>query len=211
MTRWYYMRMDKLFTVSAIVYLIVTAAAGIAALWATLWAYNLDNRMVSEVVTASIINTAAAVAAMGFFGGFDMIFTIWQFLKNQEAERARNQEREEERQAREVERKAREEERRAREEERRARQEEEHKARQEERKAQEEDRRAREQERRAREEEDRIARAEEREAVRAEREQIMAMLRAEEARREALTQRVLELSEIAIQRANGNAENGRGE
>ena len=175
MTRWYYMRMDKLFTVSAIVYLLVTAAAGIAALWATLWAYNLDNRMVSEVVTASIINTAAAVAAMGFFGGFDMIFTIWQFLKNQEAERARNQEREEERQAREVERKAQEE------------------------------------ERRAREEEDRIARAEEREAVRAEREQIMAMLRAEEARREALTQRVLELSEIAIQRANGNAENGRGE
>ena len=55
--------------------------------------------MLSDLVTAAVINTAAAVAAMGFFGGFDMIFTVWQFLRNQEAEKARNQEREEERKA----------------------------------------------------------------------------------------------------------------
>ena len=52
------------------------------------------------------INTAAAVAAMGFFGGFDMIFTIWQFMRNLEAEKARDQEREQERKAREEERAA---------------------------------------------------------------------------------------------------------
>ena len=102
--------------------------------------------MVSDTVTGAVINTAAAVAAMGFFGGFDMIFTIWQFLRNQEAERARNREREEELKAREDERKA--------------------------------------------------------------REEIMAMLRAEHQRSETLTARVLELSELAIQRANGNETDG---
>ena len=78
--------------------------------------------MLSDLVTAAVINTAAAVAAMGFFGGFDMIFTVWQFLRNQEAEKARNQEREEERNAREEERRVREEERRVWEEERRTQQ-----------------------------------------------------------------------------------------
>lgn len=42
-----------------------------------------------------------------------MIFTIWQFLRNQEAEKARNQEREEERKVREEERKVRDEDRKA--------------------------------------------------------------------------------------------------
>ena len=133
--------------------MVATAGAGIAVLLATLWAYNLDERMVSDTVTGAVINTAAAVAAMGFFGGFDMIFTIWQFLRNQEAERARNREREEELKAREEEIKAREDERKAREE-------------------------------------------------------IMAMLRAEHQRSETLTARVLELSELAIQRANGNETDG---
>jgi len=121
--------------------------------------------MVSDRVTAAIINTAAAVAAMGFFGGFDMIFTIWQFLRNQEAEHARSLEREEERKQREEERKVRD---------------------------------------------------EERKAQRAEREEIMAMLRDEHQRNQELHARVMELSELAIQRAhgsrsNGDAENARGE
>ncbi len=143
--------MDKLFNVSTIVYWTVAATAGISALVSTLWAYNLDNRMVSGVVTAAIINTAAAMAAMGFFGGFDMILSIWQFFRNQEAERARNQQREEER-----------------------------------------------------------------ETARAEREEMMAMLRAEHQRNQELHDRVMELSEFAIQRANGSrssrdTENDRGE
>ena len=120
--------------------------------------------MVSDLVTASIINTAAAVAAMGFFGGFDMIFTIWQFLRNQEAEKAREQEREEERKARSEERKQREQERKQRE--------------------------------------------EDRKAARAEREEVMAMLRDEHQRNQELHARVMELSELAIQRANGNGTNG---
>ena len=66
------------------------------------------------------INTAAAVAAMGFFGGFDMIFTIWQFMRNLEAEKARDQEREQERKARDQEREEREQERETRQQERAA-------------------------------------------------------------------------------------------
>ena len=137
------MGMSKVFTVSAILYLSIAATAGISALVSTLWAYNLDNRMVSDVVTAAIINTAAAMAAMGFFGGFDMVLSIWQFFRNQEAERARNREREEER-----------------------------------------------------------------ETARAEREEMMAMLRAEHQRNQELHDRVMELSELAIQRANGGRSNG---
>ena len=155
--------MSKLFLSIAAVYVIAAVAAGVAAIATTLWAYNLDERMVSDTVTAGIINTAAAVAAMGFFGGFDMLFTVWQFLRNQEAERARNLEREEERNLREQERNLREQERQARE--------------------------------------------EERESMRAEREEIMTMLRAEHQRNQELHARVMELSELAIQRANGNEPN----
>ena len=159
--------MSRLFLAAATIYVIATVSAGAAALALTIWAYNSDGRMLSDLVTAAIINTAAAVAAMGFFGGFDMIFTVWQFLRNQEAERARNQEREEERKVREEERKVREEERKARE--------------------------------------------DERQAQRAEREEMMAMLRAEHERSAELTARVMELSEIVINRANGHDTNGNGE
>ena len=152
--------MSSLFFLAAAIYVTASLTAAVGALTVTVWAYNVDERMLSDLVTAAIINTAAAVAAMGFFGGFDMIFTIWQFLRNQEAEKARNKEREEER-------KVREEERRVREEERRIQQ--------------------------------------------AEREEIMAMLRAEHERSAELTARVMELSEIAINRANGHNADGNGD
>lgn len=142
--------MSKRFFAIAVSYVAVTLVVGTAALLTTLWAYNVDERMVSDTVTAAIINTAAAVAAMGFFGGFDMIFTIWQFLRNQEAERARNLEREEERKQRE----------------------------------------------------------EDRKDQRAEREEMMAMLREEHQRNQELHARVMELSELAIRRANGSRSNG---
>ena len=87
--------MNSLFFLAAVIYVAASLTAAVGALTVTVWAYNVDDRMLSDLVTAAIINTAAAVAAMGFFGGFDMIFTIWQFLRNQEAEKARNQEREE--------------------------------------------------------------------------------------------------------------------
>ncbi len=138
--------MNSLFLLAASIYVTASLTAAVGALTVTVWAYNVDDRMLSDLVTAAIINTAAAVAAMGFFGGFDMIFTIWQFLRNQEAEKARNQEREEERKTQQ-----------------------------------------------------------------AEREEIMAMLRAEQQRSAELTARVMELSEIAINRANGREENSRGE
>ena len=94
--------MSRLFLTAATIYVIATVSAGAGALTLTIWAYNMDGRMLSDLVTAAIINTAAAVAAMGFFGGFDMIFTIWQFLRNQEAEKARNQEKEQDRAEREA-------------------------------------------------------------------------------------------------------------
>ena len=87
--------MNSLFFLAAAIYVTASLTAAVGALTVTVWAYNVDDRMLSDLVTAAIINTAAAVATMGFFGGFDMIFTIWQFLRNQEAEKARNQEREE--------------------------------------------------------------------------------------------------------------------
>ena len=152
--------MNSLFLLAASIYVTASLTAAVGALTVTVWAYNVDDRMLSDLVTAAIINTAAAVAAMGFFGGFDMIFTIWQFLRNQEAEKSRNQEREEERKAREEERRVREEERKAREE---------------------------------------------------ERDELMSMLRAEHQRSAELTARVMELSEIAINRANGREESSRGE
>lgn len=137
--------LNKVFVAIAFLYLTATVASGTAALLLTLWAYNIDDRMVSDIVTATIRNMAAALAAMGFFGGGDMFFTIWQFLHNQEAEKARNQEREEERQA-----------------------------------------------------------------VRAERAEFIALLQAERARNEALTAHILELTELVINRRNGNGANGRG-
>ena len=124
---------------------------------------NIDDRMVSDIVTATIRNMAAALAAMGFFGGGDMFFTIWQFLRNQEAEKARNQEREEERQARHAE-----------------------------------------------QEQQRVEREEERQALRDERAEFIALLQAERARNEALTAHILELTELVINRNNGNGANGRG-
>lgn len=155
--------LNKVFVAIAFLYLTATVASGTAALLLTLWAYNIDDRMVSDIVTATIRNMAAALAAMGFFGGGDMFFTIWQFLRNQEAEKARNQEREEERQTLRAER-----------------------------------------------EQQRVEREEERQALRAERAEFIALLQAERARNEALTAHLLELTELVINRNNGNGANGRG-
>ena len=54
-------------------------------------------------------------------------------------------------------------------------------------------------------------REEEQKTQRAEREELMAMLRAERERRAELIARVMELSEIAINRANGHDANSEGE
>ena len=174
--------MNKFFIAVAILYIGCTIAAGGGALSVTVWAYNGDGRMLSDTVTASIINTAAAVAAMGFFGGFDMIFTIWQFMRNLEAEKARDQEREEERKARDEERKARDEERKARE---------------------EEGRLAREEERKVREQE--------RAAMRAQHEEIIALIRSERERTDAMTALITELREELTHRRNNGSGAGSGD
>ena len=197
--------LNKVFVATASLYLTATVASGAAALLLTLWAYNIDDRMVSDIVTATIRNMAAALAAMGFFGGGDMFFTIWQFLRNQEAEKARNQEREEERQARHAEQ-----------EQQRAEQEEERQARRAEREQQRVEREEERQTLHAEREEERQARRAEREQQRVEREEhraeraeFIALLQAERARNEALTAHIMELTELVINRSNGNGANGR--
>lgn len=85
--------MRRIFIAIVIIYPVIAAVGGAAALLTTLWAYNMDERMVSDTVTAAVINTAAVVAASGFVGGFEMILSLWQFMRNQEAEQERQQER----------------------------------------------------------------------------------------------------------------------
>ena len=55
------------------------------------------------------------------------------------------------------------------------------------------------------------ARSQEQKTQRVEREELMAMLRAERERRAELIARVMELSEIAINRANGHNADGNGD
>lgn len=105
--------MARLFIAAAVAYLLVTLLAAGGALALTLWAHSTGSEALQDVVSASILHTAAACAAMGFVGGFDMFFTIWQLMRNNQLEEERRKEREEDRKAREEDRKMREEERKA--------------------------------------------------------------------------------------------------
>ena len=204
--------MHRIFIAIIIIYPIVAAIGGAATLLVTLWAYNADTRMASDTVTAATINTAAVVAALGFFGGLEMILSIWQFMRNHEAEQARQQERLEDKarweQERQEERERREQERVQRDQERqeeRERREQERARQEQERARQEQERELRERER-ARQEQERIAAQQAMQAMQSE---FLAQLRAEGERNAALTARVMALSELAIHRANGNG-NGNG-
>ena len=166
--------MSRIVIAIVIIYPIAAAIGGAAALLVTLWAYNTDARMVSDTVTAAVINTAAVVAASGFVGGFEMILSLWQFMKNHEAEQARQQERLEDKARWEQERQ----EERARREQERVRQDQE--------------------------------RAEDRKVMQAMQAEFLAQLKAEGERNAVLAAKVLELSELAINRAADN-HNGSGD
>ncbi len=105
--------MARLFIAAGVAYLLVTLLAAGSALALTLWAHSTGSEALQDLVSASILHTAAACAAMGFVGGFDMFFTIWQLMRNNQLEEERRKEREEDRKAREEDRKMREEERKA--------------------------------------------------------------------------------------------------
>ena len=152
-------------------YLAVMLLLAAAALGITLWAHLNGNEALQNLVSDSILHTAAALAVPGFIGGFDMFFSIWQFIRNNQLEEERRAERraeqEELRAERQSDRKAleteREESRKAREEARRAQEAE----REEARKARD----AEQEERRAERAEARRAREAEQEALRIEREE----------------------------------------
>lgn len=201
--------MHRLFLVMAGSYLLVALLLAGAALGLTLWAHLAGDEALQKLVSDAITHTVAAAAVPGLIGGFDMFFSIWQMIRNNQLEEERREERRQER----------EEYRKEREEYRKAWQEESaqyRRAQEEERRTQEEERRAWQEEsalrRRAQEEERaqyRRAQEEERAAHRQAQEEILAELRAERAQREALTARVLELSEQMVDRANGKS-NGNG-
>ena len=172
--------MHRLFLIMAGSYLLVALLLAGAALGLTLWAHLAGDEALQKLVSDAITHTVAAAAVPGLIGGFDMFFSIWQMIRNNQLEEERREER---RQEREEYRKEREEYRQEREEYRKAWQEESAQRRQ--------------------------AQEEERAAHRQAQEEILAELRAERAQREALTARVLELSEQMVDRANGKS-NGNG-
>ena len=225
--------MHRLFLVMAGSYLLVALLLAGAALGLTLWAHLVGDEALQKLVSDAITHTVAAAAVPGLIGGFDMFFSIWQMIRNNQLEEERReerrQEREEYRKEREEYRKAWQEEsaryRQTQEEERRAWQEESARYRQtqeEERRAWQEERAQRRQaqeedraQRRQAQEEDRAqyrrSQEEERAAHRQAQAEILAELRAERAQREVLTARVLELSEQMVNRANGKSnDNGNG-
>ena len=186
--------MHRLFLVMAGSYLLVALLLAGAALGLTLWAHLAEDEAFQKLVSDAITHTVAAAAVPGLIGGFDMFFSIWQMIRNNQLEEERREER---RQEREEYRKEREEYRKEREEYRKAWQEESAQR----RRAEEEERRARQEESAQR----RRAQEEERAAHRQAQEEILAELRAERAQREVLTARVLELSEQMVNRANGKS------
>ena len=179
--------MHRLFFVMAGSYLLVALLLAGAALGLTLWAHLAGDEAFQKLVSDAITHTVAAAAVPGLIGGFDMFFSIWQMIRNNQLEEERREERRQER----------EEYRKEREEYRKAWQEEIAQY----RRAQEEERRARQEESAQR----RRVEEEERAAHRQAQEEILAELRAERAQREVLTARVLELSEQMVNRANGKS------
>ena len=196
--------MAKLFIAAAVAYLLTTLLVASSALALTLWAHQTGSEPLQNLVSASILHTAAACAAMGFVGGFDMFFTIWQLMRNNQLEDERRKEREEDRQGREEDRQARAVERQTLEDERKAR-EEERKTQAAERAA---ERQAREEERKTRaaeREAERQAREEERAMTRRIQEEILAQLQAERVYRDEMTARVMELTYQLAGRDNGGS------
>ena len=200
--------------ISVALYLALTLGGGTAALVATIQIYTLWHREPPEILSASIVNTAAVFAASTFVGVLDMFMTLWTLLKSKEWEEEARKEREADRQAaaadrqeraaeREVARQAAAAERELREAERQNREAEREDARQE-----------REAERELRERELRLREAEYQinlQTLRAERDAqsqtiqaVIQQLDAERTQRDQMTARVLDLLEQISHRSNGN-------
>lgn len=85
--------------ISVVLYLALTLGGGTAALVATIQIYTLWHREPPEILSASIVNTAAVFAASTFVGVLDMFMTLWTLLKSKEWEEEARKEREADRQA----------------------------------------------------------------------------------------------------------------
>ena len=82
-----------------------------AALIFTIRIYSLFGSELPEILSATIVNTAAIFAATSFIGVLDMFMTLWTLLKSKDWEEEARKEREADRTKRETDRKAREKER----------------------------------------------------------------------------------------------------
>ena len=193
--------------VSVVLYLALTLGGGTAALVATIQIYTLWHREPPEILSASIVNTAAVFAASTFVGVLDMFMTLWTLLKSKEWEEDARKEREADRQAAAADRQERAAERELREAEHEA-------ARQAAAAEREAAREAAEAERELRARELRLREAEYQlnlQTLRAERDAqsqtlqaVIQQLDAERAQREQMTARVLDLLEQISHRSNGN-------
>ena len=204
--------------ISVVLYLALTLGGGTAALVATIQIYTLWHREPPEILSASIVNTAAVFAASTFVGVLDMFMTLWTLLKSKEWEEEARKEREADRRAAAADRQERAADRQAaaqavaaerqeREAERQFREAEREAARQEREASRAAERELRERELRLREAEyqlnlqtlraDRDAQSQTLQAV-------IQQLDAERAQREQMTARVLDLLEQISHRSNGN-------
>ena len=211
--------------ISVVLYLALTLGGGTAALVATIQIYTLWHREPPEILSASIVNTAAVFAASTFVGVLDMFMTLWTLLKSKEWEEEARKEREADRQAAAADRQERAAERELREAEREVARQAAAQAVAAERQEREAERQFREAEREAarqaaaaerelRERELRLREAEYQlnlQTLRAERDAqsqtlqaVIQQLDAERAQREQMTARVLDLLEQISHRSNGN-------
>ena len=199
--------MRVLLIVSVVLYVVLSLGGATSAAVFTVRIYTLFGRELPEILSATIVNTAAIFAATSFIGVLDMFMTLWTLLKSKDWEEEARKEREKERKERESDRQAREKERvenrQLREAELQARE-----------KELEVNRQLREAELQARiqsMESERLAREQSLQENRAFQQQILEQLTADRQAQAVMTTRVLDLLEQMSHRLNGNSngsENG---
>ena len=103
--------MRVLLIVSVVLYVVLSLGGATAAAFFTIQIYTQFGRELPEILSATIVNTAAVFAATSFIGVLDMFMTLWTLLKSKDWEEEARKEREKEREERVADRQVREKER----------------------------------------------------------------------------------------------------
>lgn len=99
--------MRVLLIVSVVLYVVLSLGGATAALIFTIRIYSLFGRELPEILSATIVNTAAIFAATSFIGVLDMFMTLWTLLKSKDWEEEARKERDADRNEREADRQSR--------------------------------------------------------------------------------------------------------